>query len=75
LALRATPAVILAIAQRDDVESVRLDEWVQSVASPVAGTRSMTETLGARLDASALTPKLPGAPITYTFQPRTAHGV
>ncbi|MCL6511519.1 MAG: S8 family serine peptidase [Anaerolineae bacterium] len=73
LALRATPAVILAIAQRDDVESVRLDEWVQSVASPVAGTRSMTETLGAQLDASALTPKLPGAPITYTFQPRIAH--
>lgn len=57
LALRATPVVILAIAQRDDVESVRLDEWVRSVALPIANASSITETLRAQLEKPAPQPQ------------------
>ncbi len=70
IALRATPAAILAIAQRDDVASVRLDEWVRSVAPPLSGGHSITETLRAQLERP--TPLLPNTPGRYVMGPGQA---
>ncbi|MCS6846863.1 MAG: S8 family serine peptidase [Anaerolineae bacterium] len=72
LALRATPAVILAIAQRDDVESVRLDEWVRAVGPPFTNAGSITETLRAELARPAPQPQLPDALIGDTLRPGIA---
>lgn len=71
LALRATPDLIRALAQRDDVESIRLDEWVQSDARPDVAPRSITATLRANLEAGQSQPALqPGhPPLSYTRQP------
>lgn len=72
LALRATPSVILTIAQRGDVESVRLDEWVRSVALPIAHADSITETLRAEFTKPAPQPQPFDALIGYTLRPSTA---
>ena len=75
VAMRATPAVIRALAERADVESIQVDEWRRWIQSEPAA-ESITQTASLMLTNSALvTPSKVLSPISMTLNSSLATAV